>query len=180
MYFLILLVFPITSNCENEEEMTNATSNNELEKAISNIWYQLIHKDRFSFRENKLKQMTPIANERISPSTSVSMKSSQMEDTNVISDETQQNDELPISSTTSFFSLGGDSLPLLQLYRHYQSIFNFDTEKLSVRTFFEHDTIAEHAELLKTIRKVDIQSKQWYTLNINQSNQFNYQICKIR
>ncbi|CAF1595867.1 unnamed protein product [Adineta ricciae] len=80
--------------------------------------------------------------------------------------KTQKNFDSTISNTTSFFSLGDDSLPL-QPYRSYQSVFHSDTDVLSIRTFLEHDTLAEHAKLLKTAIKDNAQSREWHTLHIN-------------
>jgi hypothetical protein len=71
-----------------------------------------------------------------------------------------------IATTTSFFDIGGDSLLLIQLYRHYQSLFNFDSETLTIRSLFECNTIGEHAKLLETIMSSYMQSRQWYTLHI--------------
>jgi hypothetical protein len=77
-----------------------------------------------------------------------------------------------IATTTSFFDIGGDSLLLIQLYRHYQSLFNFDSETLTIRSLFECNTIGEHAKLLETIMSSYMQSRQWYTLHINQGKVF--------
>ncbi|CAF4215354.1 unnamed protein product, partial [Adineta steineri] len=56
-----------------------------------------------------------------------------------------------ISTTTSFFSVGGHSLLLIQLYHHYQSVFNFDAHSLSIAPFLQQPTIFQHSQLLQTV-----------------------------
>ncbi|CAF1473510.1 unnamed protein product, partial [Adineta steineri] len=73
-----------------------------------------------------------------------------------------------ISTITNFFSIGGHSLLFIQIYQYYQTLFNFDSETINTRSFFEHNTIAEHAKLLENIKMHNIQTKQWQTLHINQ------------
>ncbi|CAF4030005.1 unnamed protein product, partial [Adineta steineri] len=73
-----------------------------------------------------------------------------------------------ISTLTNFFSIGGHSLLFIQIYQYYQTLFNFDSETINTRSFFEHNTIAEHAKLLENIKMHNIQTKQWQTLHINQ------------
>ncbi|CAF4306541.1 unnamed protein product, partial [Adineta steineri] len=70
--------------------------------------------------------------------------------------------------TTSFFSVGGHSLLLIQLYHHYQSAFNFDTHTLSIAPFLQQPTISQHSQLLQTVIMNDIKTTQWYTLHINE------------
>jgi hypothetical protein len=77
-----------------------------------------------------------------------------------------------ISTTRNFFSVGGHSLSLIELYHRYQSLFGFDSRTLSIAPFLQQPTIIQHAKLLATIRIHDIQSKQWHTLNINQGKKF--------
>ena len=62
--------------------------------------------------------------------------------------------------------MGGDSLQLLQVFHHYQSLFNLDTEKIPSRVFFEHDTIDEHAKIIGSLMKDSVQLKQWHPLHI--------------
>jgi amino acid adenylation domain-containing protein len=75
-----------------------------------------------------------------------------------------------ISTTTSFFSLGGHSLLLIKLYHQYQTLFGFDAEALPIRQFFRHSTIADHAKLLGTNNLFNQKSKVWKTLKINEGN----------
>ncbi|CAF4388527.1 unnamed protein product, partial [Adineta steineri] len=56
-----------------------------------------------------------------------------------------------ISGTTSFFSVGGHSLLFIELYHHYQSVFNFDTHSLSIAPFLQQPTIFQHSQLLQTV-----------------------------
>ncbi|CAF1073106.1 unnamed protein product [Adineta steineri] len=73
-----------------------------------------------------------------------------------------------ISGTTSFFSVGGHSLLFIQLYHHYQSVFNFDAHSLSIAPFLQQPTICRHAELLQTLLSNDTQTAHWQSLHINQ------------
>ncbi|CAF1215394.1 unnamed protein product, partial [Adineta steineri] len=73
-----------------------------------------------------------------------------------------------ISTRTNFFSIGGHSLLAIRIYQHYRTLFDFDSETINTRSFFEHNTIAEHAKLLENIKVNNIQAKQWHTLYINQ------------
>nr|ACD54728.1 non-ribosomal peptide synthetase, NRPS-like protein [Adineta vaga] len=72
----------------------------------------------------------------------------------------------PISITAGFFSLGGYSLLLVELYNYYQSVFDFDTQTLTIRSFFQQDTIAEHAKMLQTTSSTNINFNVWKTLHI--------------
>ncbi|CAF1513589.1 unnamed protein product, partial [Adineta steineri] len=73
-----------------------------------------------------------------------------------------------ISRTTSFFSVGGHSLLFIQLYHHYQSVFNFDSHILSIAPFLQQPTICQHSQLLQTVVMNNIKVTQWYTLHINE------------
>ncbi|CAF1398593.1 unnamed protein product, partial [Adineta steineri] len=73
-----------------------------------------------------------------------------------------------ISTGTNFFSIGGHSLLFIQIYQHYRTLFNFDSETINIRSFLDHNTIAEHAKLLENIENNNIQTKQWHALHINQ------------
>ncbi|CAF4056366.1 unnamed protein product, partial [Adineta steineri] len=73
-----------------------------------------------------------------------------------------------ISTLTNFLSIGGHSLLFIQIYQYYRTLFSFDSETINTRSFFEHNTIAEHAKLLENIKINSIEAKQWHTLHINQ------------
>ncbi|CAF4054833.1 unnamed protein product [Adineta steineri] len=73
-----------------------------------------------------------------------------------------------ISTLTSFFSIGGHSLLFIRIYQYYRTLFNFDDEAINTRSFFEHNTIVEHAKLLETIMIDGTLLKQWHTLYINE------------
>ena len=108
-----------------DEMNTYIAPKTELEKAIANIWQDILCADQSALS---------------SPS---------------------------ISTTTSFFDLGGDSLLLIQIYQRYQSIVSFDTKTLTIRSFFLENTLAEHARLLETFVVNDTPSVQWHTLHVN-------------
>jgi hypothetical protein len=82
----------------------------------------------------------------------------------------QDHENFRISTRTNFFNLGGDSLLLIQLYRHYQLLFGFDNEPLTIRLFFEQNTIVQHAELIETVLTTDTQSQRWQSLHITKGN----------
>ncbi|CAF1034858.1 unnamed protein product [Adineta steineri] len=73
-----------------------------------------------------------------------------------------------ISGTTSFFSVGGHSLLFIELYHHYQSVFNFDAHSLSIAPFLQQPTIFQHSQLLQTVLMNNVKATQWYTLHINE------------
>ncbi|CAF4047999.1 unnamed protein product, partial [Adineta steineri] len=75
-----------------------------------------------------------------------------------------------ISRTISFFSVGGHSLLFIELYHHYQSVFNFDAHTLSIASFLQQPTIFQHSQLLQTVIINNIKATQWYTLHINEGN----------
>ncbi len=69
------------------------------------------------------------------------------------------------STSTSFFSLGGNSLSLMKVYRLYQK--EFKGYHLNIGDLFRRSTIADHAFLLlhsKTGK--DLVNSQWNYLNI--------------
>ncbi|CAF1527227.1 unnamed protein product, partial [Adineta steineri] len=74
-----------------------------------------------------------------------------------------------IPRTTSFFSAGGHSLLFIELYHHYQSVFNFDAHTLSIAPFLQQPTICQHSQLLQTVIMNNIKTTQWYTLHINEA-----------
>ncbi|CAF4054411.1 unnamed protein product, partial [Adineta steineri] len=73
-----------------------------------------------------------------------------------------------ISTTTSFFTIGGHSLLFIELYHHYQSVFNFDAQTLSIAPFLQQPTIFQHSQLLQTVIMNNSKTTQWYTLHINE------------
>jgi hypothetical protein len=75
-----------------------------------------------------------------------------------------------ISTTTSFFSIGGHSLLFIELYHRYQPLFDFDSHELSIAPFLQQPTIVQHARLLQQITKNDVKSTRWHPLHITQSN----------
>ncbi|CAF1478947.1 unnamed protein product, partial [Adineta steineri] len=79
-----------------------------------------------------------------------------------------QCDGKQIPTTKNFFSVGGHSLLFIQLYHVYQTIFGFDSHALSIASFLQQPTIAQHSQLLESIKINDIDSEKWYTLHINQ------------
>jgi hypothetical protein len=68
----------------------------------------------------------------------------------------------------SFYSLGGDSLPMLQLYMQYQKTFNLDSQILSIASFFQHATIKDHVQLLREHCRPGKYQQLWKPLNLNQ------------
>jgi hypothetical protein len=144
------------------KDKTCIAPNTELEKTIANIWQQFLCTDRTALNDTDSKSnlVSSIRNETIH-----------------LTDHTASNFscENPkvsylISTTTSFFDLGGDSLLLIQIYQYYQSLFNFDTEALTIGPFFIKNTLAEHAKLLETFLINNMKSLQWHTLHINEGN----------
>jgi hypothetical protein len=75
-----------------------------------------------------------------------------------------------IPTTASFFSIGGHSLLLIQLYHCYQLSFDFDSRTLTIAPFLRQTTIAGHAQLLETVILTERESKAWQPLYINQGN----------
>ncbi|CAF1463335.1 unnamed protein product [Adineta steineri] len=76
--------------------------------------------------------------------------------------------ENQISRTTSFFSVGGHSLLFIELYHHYQSVFNFDAHTLSIAPLLQQPTIFQHSQLLQTVIINNMKPTQWHTLHINE------------
>ncbi|CAF1082315.1 unnamed protein product [Adineta steineri] len=73
-----------------------------------------------------------------------------------------------ISRTTSFFSVRGHSLLFIELYHHYQSVFNFDAHTLSIASFLQQPTIFQHSQLLQTIIMNNNKTTQWCPLHISE------------
>ena len=120
----------------------------ELEKTIINIWRQFLPVDQL---------------------TSYSTQSTDIPISHITNEHSRFSS--PLSTTTSFFDLGGDSLLLIQIYQHYQSLFGFDSQILTIRPFFLENTLAQHAKLLQTSLTNNTESMQWHTLHINKGNQ---------
>ncbi|CAM4989531.1 unnamed protein product, partial [Rotaria socialis] len=76
--------------------------------------------------------------------------------------------ESHISKNTSFFPVGGHSLLFIELYHHYQSVFNFDAHTLSIAPFLQQPTIFQHSQLLQTVTINNNKATQWCTLHINE------------
>jgi acyl carrier protein len=179
-HFMTVSAFPLSPNGKVDQESLPEISTSihqkkdadiapstELEKTIVNIWQKLIHNDQLDLSDNKLqsnelKQLPLVTNDTVS-STCAAPSDLFESDTRTASQ---------ISTKTNFYSLGGDSLQLVQLYRHYQTLFDFDAEALTIRPFFEYNTIDEHVKLLETIIPNDMQSRQWHTLHINEGKTF--------
>jgi hypothetical protein len=77
-----------------------------------------------------------------------------------------------ISTTRSFFSIGGHSLLFIELYHRYQLLFDFDTRELSIAPLLQQPTITQHAQLLQQTAINNMKSTQWHTLYITQGNIF--------
>ncbi|CAF4079356.1 unnamed protein product [Adineta steineri] len=175
-YFMKVSAFPLNSNGKIDRTAlpeislsilqnvdTCVTANTPLEKAIVNIWENLLDKDRsnLSSNESKLNEWKQLSSNREKNASWTCISSSELSrpDIKTLS---------RVSTTANFFSLGGNSLLLIQLYQQYQSLFHFDSEVLTIRPFFEYNTIVEHAKLLEKIIDHDIETTQWQTLHINQ------------
>jgi hypothetical protein len=83
-----------------------------------------------------------------------------------------------ISTNANFFSIGGHSLSFMELYYRYQSLFGFDTHKMSIARFLQQPTIVQHAKLLEKVTVDDVKATQWHTLHINQGKKFNIEFLK--
>ncbi|CAF1412242.1 unnamed protein product [Adineta steineri] len=131
-----------------QQDDTCTTPNTELERTITNIWQEILYTDRL------ITQHDDLESNKLPPITNVSGR--------------DRKTFLLISTTTSFFSIGGNSLLLGKIYQHYQAKFNFEREALSIRPFFKYNTIVEHAKLLETVITDGTRLKQWHTLHINE------------
>ncbi|CAF3939902.1 unnamed protein product, partial [Adineta steineri] len=160
-HFIDVSSFPLNSNGKIDRKAlpnislsvlqqgnTYNAPNTELEKTIANIWQEILYTNRLIIQHDDLESnMLP----SIANLSGIDRQTSFM-----------------ISITASFFSVGGNSLLLIKIYQHYQLKFNFETETLSVRSFFDYNTIVEHAKLLETIIIDAAQLKQWHTLHTNE------------
>ncbi|CAF1664970.1 unnamed protein product, partial [Adineta ricciae] len=76
----------------------------------------------------------------------------------------------PISTKANFFSLGGHSMLLMQLYHRYQTSFEFDSKTTPIVSFFRQSSIAEHATILE--KAIHITNKNdltsWKSLHLTQ------------
>ena len=77
-----------------------------------------------------------------------------------------------ISTSTSFFSIGGHSLLFIELYHRYQSMLNFDSDELSIVRFLQQPTIIQHAQLLQQCTTTNQKATQWRTLHINEGRRY--------
>ncbi len=78
-----------------------------------------------------------------------------------------------ISTNTSFFSIGGHSLLLIQLYHRYKTIFNLDTKIISMAQLIEHSTIADHARLINhSIDCAQRDTASWFLLRFTSGKPF--------
>ncbi len=145
-----------------EKGKTNIAPSTDLEKTIAHIWQQLLCTDRLALQHSNSEsnRFPPVMNGRISSIDDTASNVS-CQDSRTL---------FRISTTTSFFDLGGNSLLLIQIYQDYHSLFNFDTQTLTIRPFFIQNTLAEHAKLLETFSTNNIYSNQWYTLHVNEGN----------
>jgi len=55
------------------------------------------------------------------------------------------------STTTSFFSLGGNSLQFMRLYHHYRYHFSIPSQKLPFSSLLTNPTISAHAQILQSL-----------------------------
>jgi hypothetical protein len=183
LHFMTVSSFPLSSNGKIDrnslpklsmsvlkKEKVDIAPRTELEKTVANIWQQILCTDQLALERSSSEsnQLPSVINDIISST----------DDTT--SNFSHQDSELfsHISTTTSFFDLGGDSLLLIQIYRQYHSLFNFDTEVLTIRPFFVQNTLAEHAKLLESFVMNNIKSEQWRTLHISEGNKFFWHILR--
>jgi len=60
-----------------------------------------------------------------------------------------------ISTQANFFSIGGHSLLLIQLYHRYKGMFNLDSRTVNITQFFENPSIFNHARLLAKTENIE-------------------------
>jgi hypothetical protein len=81
------------------------------------------------------------------------------------------------SITTSFFSLGGNSLLLMRLSHLYQMELKSD---LNISDLFRHATIIDHARLLERyVNKDDNSANRWQSLNIIQGKLHSFSLRRL-
>ena len=66
----------------------------------------------------------------------------------------------------------------IELYHRYQSLFNFDTRLLSISSFLQQPTIAQHSQLLETVTTDTIDLELWHPLHIVEGNTFLHQLVE--
>jgi hypothetical protein len=148
----------VSSSILNSIQKTYKPPISEIEKTVASLWQELLFRKSLTFNR-KIHEMSATTNETI-PSIFAG---------NLISlDSTKDMNTCSVSMVDNFYSLGGDSLLLIQIYRQYQTLFGFDNDQLPIRLFFEQNTIAEHAKLLKTIKIDNKRRQQWHSLNIRE------------
>ncbi len=78
-----------------------------------------------------------------------------------------------ISINRNFFAIGGHSLLVVQLYHRYKTIFELNTQTISVATLLEHFTIADHAQLIRhSTNSVKLDTVSWFLLRFSSSKSF--------
>ncbi|CAF4066371.1 unnamed protein product, partial [Rotaria magnacalcarata] len=79
--------------------------------------------------------------------------------------------DVPKSTTSNFFSMGGHSMLLMQLYHQYQSLPTFDNRISPITLFFRQPTIGEHAMLLQhTAKEVNgDKCKEWQSMHLTEA-----------
>ncbi|CAF1671182.1 unnamed protein product, partial [Adineta ricciae] len=74
-----------------------------------------------------------------------------------------------ISITASFFSIGGHSLLLMQLYHRYVTVFELDANTLTIGQLFQHSTIVDHARFIQlALHKPEHGNDSWVSLHLNE------------
>jgi hypothetical protein len=182
-HFMAVSTFPLSANDKIdrnslphismsilEKGKAYISPNSELEKTIANIWQNLLCTERVALQPSNLQS------NRIPSIIKGTIASTDDAASNLSCQDSRTSSR--ISTTTSFFDLGGDSLLLIQIYRHYHSLFNFDTETLTIRPFFLQNTLAEHAKLLESFVINNMESKQWHTLHLNEGKKRFYYILR--
>jgi hypothetical protein len=111
---------------------------------------------------NLLSSTLPLSNELDSPCNQLE------ERVHAVWCQVLRRDGERISTTRSFFSIGGHSLLFIELYHRYQSLFDFDTRELSIAPLLQQPTIIQHVQLLQQNTINDMKSTQWHTLHITQ------------
>jgi hypothetical protein len=77
------------------------------------------------------------------------------------------------SINTNFFSIGVHSLPLVQLYHRYKTIFEFDTHSINMAEMLEYSTIADHARLIRhSTNSAKENAVSWFLLRFSSNKSF--------
>ena len=138
-------------------ETTDTASDVQLQRAIANIWQDVIYNDRFDSSSAKLNQVTLSAHEATHSTLNPSSDPFSLDASDLNTSK----------STMNFSSLGGDSLQFVQVYQRYQLLFNLDAEKIPTRSLFECNTIEDHVKLIAPMIRDHAESQQWRTLHID-------------